>query len=91
MYLHSMAHDVRTPLVSIVCSNENLMQLITDPEQLQMVQLSDSATYILLIMFDQIAELSKLKFDQLVIKTSYFNLRALILKLFNRMRIQAEF
>ena len=52
-----------------------------------MVQLSDSATYILLVMFDMIAELSKLKFDQLVIKTSYFNLRQLILKLFNRMRI----
>ena len=34
MYFHSMAHDVRTPLVSIVCSNENLKQLIKDPEQL---------------------------------------------------------
>lgn len=32
MYFNSMAHDVRTPLVSIVCSNENLKQLIKDPE-----------------------------------------------------------
>lgn len=56
-----------------------------------MVQLSEAATYILLVMFDQIAELSMLRFDQLMIKASFFNLRALVLQLFNRMRIQAEF
>lgn len=56
-----------------------------------MINLSESATFILMVMFEQIAELSKLKFDQLVIKASFFNLSAMVQKLFNRMRIQAEF
>ena len=68
MYFHSMAHDVRTPLVSIVCSNENLKQLLKDPEQQKMVELSESATYVLLVMFDQISELSKLEFNLLTVE-----------------------
>lgn len=31
IYFHSMAHDVRTPLTSIMVANENLKLMLTDP------------------------------------------------------------
>ena len=52
-----MAHDVRTPLSAVTASNENLKMIIDDPECLHMIELSESSTYILLSMFDQINEL----------------------------------
>ena len=52
-----MAHDVRTPLNTVMATNEHLKTEVTDPESLKMIELSESSCYILLSMFDQINEL----------------------------------
>lgn len=56
-----------------------------------MVQLSESATFIMLMMFDQVKELQKMRSRQFILTTSFFDIRALIVKIFDKMRIQAEF
>ena len=52
-----MAHNVRTPMNSIFCANENLKMSLDDPQLLQMVSLSESASYILMMMFEQVEDL----------------------------------
>ena len=86
-----MAHDVRTPLNAMTATNENLKMVIKDPECLSMIELSESSCYILLNMFDQIQELQKMKFNQLKLHYKLFDLREMLMSLFNKMRIQAEF
>lgn len=56
-----------------------------------MIALSESSCYMLLSMFDQIDELQRIKFDKFILFPKVFDLRAMLLKLFSRMRIQAEF
>ena len=91
MYFRNMAHNVRTPLNVVVSTNENLKMEITNQDQLKMLELSDSSCYILLNMFDQIDELQRIKFNKFRLYPSQFDLREMILNLFNKMRIQAEF
>ena len=91
IYLRNMAHDVRTPLNAVRATNENLKMEITDPECLKMIELSDSSCYMLVSMFDQIRELHRIRYDNFSLNSAAFDCRAMILKLFNQMRVQAEF
>ena len=98
IYLRNMAHDVRTPLNAVRATNENLKMELTDPECLKMIELSESSCYSLLSMFDQINELQKIKFNRFELNYKQFKLyptnfdfRGMLLNLFNKMRIQAEF
>ena len=92
MYFRNMAHNVRTPLSAVVATNENLkMELQDHPECLRMIELSESSCYILLSMFDQIDELQKIRFGKFVLTPKTFDLRAVLVSLFNKMRVQAEF
>lgn len=52
IYFQSMAHDVRTPMNSIMSANENLRMTLNDPVCLQMISLSESASFILMMMFE---------------------------------------
>ena len=56
-----------------------------------MVSLSESASFILMMMFEQVEDLQKLKFNKLRLELDYFDVRHLLLKVFDNMRIQAEF
>lgn len=56
-----------------------------------MIELSESSCYMLLNMFDQIDELQRIKFNKFIMMPKVFDLRAFLHKLFNKMRIQAEF
>lgn len=87
IYFHSMAHNVRTPMNSIFCANENLKMCLDDPQLLQMVSLSESASYILMMMFEQVEDLNKLKFNKLKLTIDFFDIRQLLLKVFDNMRI----
>ena len=86
-----MAHNVRTPLSAVTATNENLKMILTDPECLQMIQLSESSIYILLCMFDQINELQKMKYNQFKLNIHNFDFRKMLLRVFDKMRVQAEF
>lgn len=87
IYFRNMAHDVRTPLNAVMATNENLKMELKDPECLKMLELSESSCFILLSMFDQIEELQKIKFGKFRINPDFFNLREMLLNLFNKMRI----
>lgn len=56
-----------------------------------MIELSESSCYMLLSMFDQIDELQRIKFGKFIMAPNEFDLRSVLLNLFNKMRIQAEF
>lgn len=91
MYFRNMAHNVRTPLNVVVATNDNLKRELKDPEYLRMIDLSESSCYMLISMFDQIDELQRIKFNKFVLFPKVFDIRKVLLNLFNKMRIQAEF
>lgn len=86
-----MAHDVRTPMNSIMIANENLRMTLTDPLCLQMVSLSESASFILMMMFEQVEDLQKIKFGGFRLSPKEVDLRKFLIRIFDKMRIQAEF
>ena len=55
IYFQSMAHDLRTPLVTIISANENLeLQYPNDPFILNIVRLSSSSCHCLIQTFEQV-------------------------------------
>jgi signal transduction histidine kinase len=61
MYFQSMAHDLRTPLVTILGANENLLYSYPDDAMLiNIMRLSNSSCLYLISIIEQITELSKI-------------------------------
>ena len=55
IYFQSMAHDLRTPLVTIISANENLeIQYPNDPFIKNIVRLSSSSCHYLIQTFEQV-------------------------------------
>ena len=56
-----------------------------------MVSLSESASFFMLHMFEQVEDLQKLRFKLFRLEVKQFNIRRLLISIFDKMRIQAEF
>ena len=60
MYLHSIAHDIRTPVNTIISMNDYVKAYYKDDKMIQStMKLSISSCLYLTQMVDQIQELSK--------------------------------
>ena len=82
-----MAHDVRTPMNSIMSANENLKMTLRAPQCLQMVSLSESASFILMMMFEQVEDLQKIRFGDFKLKPKELEIRDFMIAIFDKMRI----
>lgn len=82
-FLANVSHEIRTPLNSIV----GFSSLLSDPgidenERKMYIGLIESNTDSLLILIDEILDLSKIEAEQLVLKKNDFNVESLLDELF---------
>ena len=92
MYFQSMAHDLRTPLVTVIGANENLLSSYPDdPMLVNILKLSNSSCLYLISIIEQITELSKIQLKTFVLESKYFDFRESLKSLIDTMSIQSEF
>jgi signal transduction histidine kinase len=71
-----MAHDLRTPLVTIIGVNENLeLQYPDDPFIQNVLKLSSSSCHYMIQTFEQVQELSKIQLGSFKLLNKDFDVR----------------
>ena len=76
MYLQSIAHDLRTPLNTIMSMNEHVMSYYKNDLMVQStMKLSISSCLYLILIVDQVQELSKFQMNLFKLDVSIFNFR----------------
>jgi signal transduction histidine kinase len=87
-----MAHDLRTPLVTVISANENILSSYPDDPMLtNIMKLSNSSCYYLISIIEQITELSKIQLNTFTLSIKYFDFRESLKSLIDTMSIQSEF
>lgn len=82
-FLANVSHEIRTPLNSIVGFSSLLIEPdLKDEDKHAYVNMIESNTESLLVLIDEIIDLSKIEAQQLTLKKEEFNVDKLILELF---------
>ena len=76
MYLQSIAHDLRTPLNTIISMNEHIMNYYKGDLMIQStMKLSISSCQYLTLILDQVHEMSKYQLKLFKLENNLFNFR----------------
>jgi signal transduction histidine kinase len=70
----SVAHDLRTPLNTVLALNNQIMDVIEDKYQ-HLVRISNSSCKFLFSTLDDIFDLSKLELGHFTLSKEWFNLK----------------
>ena len=91
LFFQSIIHDIRTPLNTIMSMNETLMMFNEENLMLQSCcKLVLFSCQFLLMMLDQIRELSNIQLKQFSLDFQVFDFRQILSNLFENSIIQAE-
>lgn len=91
VYFASIAHDLRTPINSIMGTNQVLAnRLDQDSRAQQMLSVSNSSCKFLLAIIDDIMDLSRLELNQFKLQKELFNVETCIQNVIEVLNIQAQ-
>ncbi len=91
MYLQSIAHDLKTPLNTIISLNEHVMNYYKEDLMIQStMKLSMSNCLYLNLIIDQVQEMSKYQFKLFKLENRLFNFRQKIIDFLENVIIQVE-
>jgi len=91
MYLRSIAHDLRTPLNTIISMNEHVMNYYKKDLMVQSsMKLSMSSCLYLTLIIDQVQEMSKYQLKLFKLEKHLFNFRERIKAFLENVIIQVE-
>ncbi len=88
LHTASLSHDLRTPLNSVISSNELAAQHLP-PQHRQLLHVSIASCRFLLTLVDDILDLSKIEVGKIDIEKSAFDLRECIRDVVGVVEVQA--
>jgi PAS domain S-box-containing protein len=89
-FLTNMSHEIRTPLNAIIGFTELLSQLKLDTIQSEYVDNIQNAGDNLLLLINDILDLSKIESGQLVIESHPFNIKSILKHVYSLLKVKAD-
>ncbi|MDP3443428.1 MAG: ATP-binding protein, partial [Ignavibacteria bacterium] len=89
-FLANMSHEIRTPMNSVIGFSDILSNLITDKQQLAYLDSIRSSGRSLLVLIDDILDLSKIESGKLQIEKNPLDMRNLISEITKVFKLQSE-
>jgi PAS domain S-box-containing protein len=89
-FLANMSHEIRTPLNAIIGFTELLSQNNLDPTQRDYVNNINTAGDNLLLIINDILDISKIESGQLVIESNAINLKSTLKHVYDLLKVKAD-
>ncbi|WP_187355445.1 ATP-binding protein [Paenibacillus tengchongensis] len=89
-FMATMSHEIRTPLNGIIGINQLLSEEIRDPEHRELLHLQNSSSHALLLVMNDILDITRLEASGLRLHEDPFSLQQLLLESMNLFEANAK-
>jgi PAS domain S-box-containing protein len=89
-FLANMSHEIRTPMTVFMVALEHLLQIDSDPERRQLLEMADQSAQRLRALIDDILDFSRIEAQRVDFEEEPFDLRASVRSTVAMMRLQAQ-
>jgi PAS domain S-box-containing protein len=89
-FLANMSHEIRTPMTVFMVALEHLLQIDSNPERRQLLEMADQSAQRLRALIDDILDFSRIEAQRVDFEEEPFDLRASVRSTVAMMRLQAQ-